>query len=156
MTETDRTRRAVLTAGVAAVATLAGCDGGSGHDSQPSEPGTTPPTEPTTTALAPTDGTERPALDLREANVTGVAVTNSGGQDYRFDVTLYHDDDGEDGYADWWQVETLAGTDSAAGTSCTLTRRPRSPGRGRLRSPATWPAWWSGATTGPTATAGRR
>ena len=109
MTETDRTRRAVLTAGVAAVATLAGCDGGSGHDSQPSEPGTTPPTEPTTTALAPTDGTERPALDLREANVTGVAVTNSGGQDYRFDVTLYHDDDGEDGYADWWQVETLAG-----------------------------------------------
>ncbi|RLM42538.1 MULTISPECIES: hypothetical protein [unclassified Haloarcula] len=109
MTETDRTRRAVLTAGVAAVTALAGCDSGSGPDSQPSETGTTPPTEPTTTALTPTEGTEHSDLDLREANVTDVAVTNSGGQDYRFDVTLYHDDDGEDGYADWWQVETLAG-----------------------------------------------
>jgi len=24
-------------------------------------------------------------------------------------VTLYHDDEGEDGYANWWQVETLSG-----------------------------------------------
>ena len=24
-------------------------------------------------------------------------------------MTLYHDDDGEDGYADWWQVEALDG-----------------------------------------------
>jgi hypothetical protein len=47
-------------------------------------------------------------LDLREANVTGVSVGRSG-ESFRFDVTLYHDDDGEDGYADWWQVETLAG-----------------------------------------------
>ncbi|WP_312618922.1 hypothetical protein [Haloarcula sp. 1CSR25-25] len=109
MTETDRTRRAVLSAGVAAVAALAGCDGGSGPDSQSSDSGTTPPTESTTTSLAKTDGTERPDLDLREANVTDVVVTNSGDQEYRFDVTLYHDDDGEDGYADWWEVETPNG-----------------------------------------------
>ena len=24
-------------------------------------------------------------------------------------MTLFHDDDGEDGYANWWQVETLDG-----------------------------------------------
>ncbi|WP_152040865.1 hypothetical protein [Salinigranum salinum] len=47
-------------------------------------------------------------LDLREANVVGVSLSPSGGS-YRFDVTLYHDDDGEDGYANWWQVETLDG-----------------------------------------------
>jgi hypothetical protein len=47
-------------------------------------------------------------LDLREANVVGVEFERSGGS-YRFSVTLYHDDDGEDGYADWWQVETLGG-----------------------------------------------
>jgi hypothetical protein len=48
-------------------------------------------------------------LDLREANVTAVEVETSGTGVYRFDVTLLHDDDGEDGYANWWQVETLAG-----------------------------------------------
>ena len=48
-------------------------------------------------------------LDLREANVTDVEVERDGAGRYRFDVTLYHDDDGEDGYANWWQVETLAG-----------------------------------------------
>jgi mRNA-degrading endonuclease toxin of MazEF toxin-antitoxin module len=32
-----------------------------------------------------------------------------GDSQYNFDVTLYHDDDGEEGYANWWQVETLAG-----------------------------------------------
>ena len=47
-------------------------------------------------------------LDLREANVTGVSVSRSG-ESYRFDVTLIHDDEGEPGYADWWQVETLGG-----------------------------------------------
>ena len=46
--------------------------------------------------------------DLREANVVGVEFDSVGGR-YRFDVTLYHDDDGESGYADWWQVETLDG-----------------------------------------------
>jgi hypothetical protein len=28
----------------------------------------------------------------------------------RFDVTLHHDDAGEDGYANWWQVERLDGS----------------------------------------------
>jgi hypothetical protein len=57
--------------------------------------------------------TETPAtdeLDLREANVIGVSVETAGGDSYRFDVTLHHDDDGEDGYANWWQVESLDGT----------------------------------------------
>ena len=48
-------------------------------------------------------------LDLREANVVGVAFRTDDGE-YEFDVTLHHDDDGEDGYADWWQVERLDGT----------------------------------------------
>jgi hypothetical protein len=47
-------------------------------------------------------------LDLREANVTAVSFSGNGGT-YRFDVTLIHDDAGESGYANWWQVETLAG-----------------------------------------------
>ena len=48
-------------------------------------------------------------LDLQEANVVGVEFEETGGG-YRFDVTLHHDDDGEDGYADWWQVERLDGS----------------------------------------------
>ncbi|PSP33762.1 hypothetical protein BRC64_02800 [Halobacteriales archaeon QH_10_67_22] len=60
------------------------------------------------TESAGEDGTATPEPDLREANVVDVAV--EGGDDgTTFDVTLYHDDDGEDGYANWWQVETLAG-----------------------------------------------
>ncbi len=53
-----------------------------------------------------TDGDD---LDLREANVVEVSVDDDGGA-YAFDVTLHHDDDGEDGYANWWQVERLDGT----------------------------------------------
>jgi hypothetical protein len=48
-------------------------------------------------------------LDRREANVVGVEY-ESDAEDYTFDVTLHHDDDGEDGYANWWQVERLDGT----------------------------------------------
>jgi len=48
-------------------------------------------------------------LDLREANVTGVEVEDQGGGEYEFSVTLYHDDEGEEGYANWWAVETLDG-----------------------------------------------
>jgi hypothetical protein len=73
------------------LAGLAGCLGDGDADS------------PTPTA------TESPDLDLREANVVGVAVESVGDGEYRFDVTLYHDDEGEDGYANWWQVETRAG-----------------------------------------------
>lgn len=48
-------------------------------------------------------------LDLGEANVMAVDMERSGEKGYRFHVTLVHDDDGEDGYANWWQVETLSG-----------------------------------------------
>ncbi|MFP4374811.1 MAG: hypothetical protein ACLFPO_10805 [Spirochaetaceae bacterium] len=48
-------------------------------------------------------------LDLREANVTAVEFDALGDGRYRFDVTLIHDDDGESGYANWWQVETMDG-----------------------------------------------
>ena len=48
-------------------------------------------------------------LDLREANVVDVAFQRTDDR-YAFDVTLRHDDDGEEGYADWWQVERLDGT----------------------------------------------
>ena len=48
-------------------------------------------------------------LDLSEANVVGVEFEERDGAQ-QFDVTLHHDDDGEDGYANWWQVERLDGT----------------------------------------------
>lgn len=57
----------------------------------------------TTTATATPEG-----LDLREANVVAVDWRVMNGV-HRFDVTLYHDDDGEEGHADWWQVETTDG-----------------------------------------------
>ncbi|QLH79131.1 hypothetical protein HZS55_18330 [Halosimplex rubrum] len=53
-------------------------------------------------------GTSESDLDLREANVTAAEFESSDGA-YRFSVTLYHDDDGEGGYANWWQVEDLDG-----------------------------------------------
>lgn len=50
-------------------------------------------------------------IDLQEANVTKVEYQLIDGTEYNFDVTLYHDDDGEaPNYADSWQVETLNGT----------------------------------------------
>jgi len=48
-------------------------------------------------------------LDLREANVVSVTY-EADGDGYRFTVGLHHDDDGEGGYANWWQVERLDGT----------------------------------------------
>jgi hypothetical protein len=47
-------------------------------------------------------------LNLKEANVVGVSAEGDSGT-YTFDVTLYHDDAGEDGYADRWVVESLSG-----------------------------------------------
>ena len=47
--------------------------------------------------------------DLREANVVGVEFEKQDGT-YDFEVALHHDDDGEDGYANWWQVEQPDGT----------------------------------------------
>src|SRR6056297_265137 len=87
------TRRTLLGSGVVLLSSLAGCS--------------TFRTERRTEVSGSETATA--ALDLREANVTSVAIEAQGGGDYRFDVTLYHDDDGEDGYANWWQVETLAG-----------------------------------------------
>ncbi|RLM56741.1 hypothetical protein DVK02_09650 [Halobellus sp. Atlit-31R] len=98
-----------------------------GTETEPAEGTETEPAEGTETGA--TEGTEtEPAertetgateeepstspdstLDLREANVVGVAVEGEAGQ-YTFDVTLHHDDAGEDGYANWWQVERLEGT----------------------------------------------
>jgi hypothetical protein len=48
-------------------------------------------------------------LDLQEANVVDVAFEEQD-ETYTFDVTLHHDDDGEEGYANWWQIEDLDGT----------------------------------------------
>ena len=117
------TRRRILYALGASLSTLAGCtqfDVESGEetgysDGSGSEP-TTAATASETDAATATDeratarqtpGAEE--LELREANVVGIEISDEDGSDYRFDVTLYHDDDGEDGYANWWQVETLAG-----------------------------------------------
>lgn len=77
---------------------IAGCT--TGHVASPSPTDAGP-----SGSLTPTAG----ALDLREANVTAVAL--EGRDDgVRFDVTLYHDDDGEEGYANWWQIERRDGT----------------------------------------------
>ncbi len=85
---------------VAGTAGLAGC---TATDARGPGRETTPP-DTTTDDAATTAG----ELDLREANVTRVSVEPADGR-FRLSVTLYHDDDGEDGYADWWQVETLDG-----------------------------------------------
>ena len=134
----DRPRRHVLGLFIAVGTGLVGCAGtGPGGDSDPdSTPGTDDTTQTDTdtdtddetgtntdtdTDATDTDdpdldaGTDETAtgeesgdLDLREANVTGVEFTPSDDGD-RFSVTLHHDDDGEDGYANWWQVETVDG-----------------------------------------------
>jgi hypothetical protein len=113
-------RRRYLQFGVPLVAALAGCaespfapaDANSTTVNTEASPSSTvtPPAsdtdEPSATAGAET--TTSSDLDLREANVVGVTVEKQNGS-YRFDVTLIHDDSGEDGYANWWQVETLDG-----------------------------------------------
>ena len=111
-------RRRLLRAGaVLAAVGLAGCSGDGGGENPDSA--TTPGTEPASNETADVSGTDvgettadpeetttDGELDLREANVVGVDIEPLDGT-HRFSVTLYHDDDGEDGYADWWQVETV-------------------------------------------------
>lgn len=80
---------------------LAGCSEWTPDGSSPTA--TPSPTRETTTTTGPA------ALDLREANVVGVEFERRDGS-VEFSVTLHHDDAGEDGYANWWQVETLDGT----------------------------------------------
>ena len=107
-------RRRVLAAAGASFAALAGCteDSADAITSSPTDGASQESTEETTaTQTTSSAATEDPSrtLDLREANVVEVTVTDEGDGRYRFDVTLHHDDDGEDGYANWWQVETLDG-----------------------------------------------
>lgn len=100
-------RRAVLAGTVGVVGALAGCGG-----RDEGETGTDTRGTQTEDDVGPTDAESGPVegdLDLREANVVGVEVSVSGSASYRFDVTLYHDDAGEEGYANWWQVESLDG-----------------------------------------------
>jgi hypothetical protein len=121
-----RSRRAVLGTVPAFLVALAGCSGGGdgsggttdsttdegsaddGGGATTSEPPTGSPTTTPTGSQGDTTAEGNGELDLREANVTGVEFERSNGS-YRFSVTLYHDDDGEDGYANWWQVETTGG-----------------------------------------------
>ena len=98
-------RRLLASVASASVLAVSGCTGdasGSGDDDTTTAPATI---RDTTTA---SDGTSSDR-DLREANVTGVVATDTD-DGARFDVTLFHNDDGEDGYANWWQVERLDGT----------------------------------------------
>ncbi|WP_336328051.1 hypothetical protein [Halovenus sp. HT40] len=95
-----RSRRRVLSGVAVSLGLLAGC---TTDDDIPDEGGT-PDTDG-----AETDPSERPELDLREANVVDLSF-EADGRTYTFDVSLDHNDDGEDGYANWWQVERLDGT----------------------------------------------
>ena len=109
MTERTTRRCFVALGGTAVLAALAGCAASPGESDTTT--GSTGETGATGTGATGTGDTTTPSaesLDLREANV--VDVTSEGdGESYQFSVTLYHDDDGEEGYANWWQVETLAG-----------------------------------------------
>ena len=123
---TDQTRRGLLRRGAVALAgttVLAGCtDTDATDEANETATATTADTDPEPVSTARTETTSPTprttpvdGLDLREANVTGVTVedaTDTDGRDatdYRLAVTLHHDDDGEAGYANWWQVETRSG-----------------------------------------------
>ncbi|WP_336359503.1 hypothetical protein [Haladaptatus sp. ZSTT2] len=103
-------RRRILALLSGGILLLAGCTSDGGADAEPSTTTatTTADSSPTDTTTAEQMTTEID-LDLREANVMAVAFEKTGETSYRFDVTLLHDDDGEEGYANWWQVETLDG-----------------------------------------------
>jgi len=110
-------RRSALRLSALAAAGVVGCttsesgsETSSPADDDVPEPATNDSTTPTTNGAAGSGSdSATPALDLGEANVTAVGVEPASGGAYRFSVTLYHDDDGEDGYANWWQVESLGG-----------------------------------------------
>jgi len=119
-----RSRRRLLygLGGVGTAGLLAGCSDGSTEQDGAVEGDTTPAdgteqvTEESTDDAtneddaAGSEAGDREELDLAEANVVDVATEPAGPEDaYEFAVTLHHDDDGEDGYANWWQVEDLDG-----------------------------------------------
>jgi hypothetical protein len=106
-------RRAMVAAvGTGLLGGLAGCGGSSAGSDSTTSATSDDGSETDGDTASETDGDTTTAtggdLDLREANVVDVAVERRDGS-YRFDVTLYHDDDGEDGYANWWQVESRDG-----------------------------------------------
>ena len=111
MSDSEQSRRTYLGSVVVALAGgVAGCtDASDSTDGSPTSDGTqSAGTTSGTTSGTTTGYGSGEELDLREANVVGVAVEREG-DGYRFDVTLHHDDDGEDGYANWWQVATPDG-----------------------------------------------
>jgi len=107
-------RRQLLSAGVGLLAVAAaGCT----DDAEPTDDtdatdgaGTETPGGDASTADPTATSTDTADLDLREANVTGVGVEERE-DGYPFSVTLFHDDEGEDGYANWWVAESLDGTE---------------------------------------------
>ena len=113
---TPSRRQLLIGAASVSLALVAGCadrgtegeTGDAGDETNGSDDGTN------ATDGEPDDGDGASAstdadLDLREANVVDVAFAATDGG-YAFDVTLHHDDEGEGGYANWWQVERLDGT----------------------------------------------
>lgn len=79
--------------------------GGSSDDTDGAT-STPTPTETPTPTPTDEDGNE---LDPKEANVLAVEATELYDGRYMFKVTLQHDDAGESGFADWWQVESRDG-----------------------------------------------
>jgi hypothetical protein len=109
---TSLSRRRFVTASAGgALAALAGCaddaaDAPAGETD--AEAGAQNGSDPESTSPESTPP-ETDELDLREANVVGVAFEPTA-DGYTFDVTLHHDDTGETGYANWWQVERIGGS----------------------------------------------
>jgi|APHM01.1.fsa_nt_gi hypothetical protein len=89
---------------LALTTTLAGCFTGEQNEAASGSDGTDSPATDNET-----ERTDEDALDLSEANVVSVDIDDSDGGT-EFTVGLHHDDAGEDGYANWWQVERLDGT----------------------------------------------
>jgi hypothetical protein len=86
-----------------------GADRASGDTAGPTDAATTSPEPASPTATPTPTPADAGELDRREANVVGVAF-DRGDASYRFDVSLHHDDAGESGYANWWQIERPDGT----------------------------------------------
>ena len=84
-------------------------------------------------------------LDLDEANVMFVKATQAGDGTWRFDVTVRHNDEGWDHYADGWDVVTPDGTVLKVNAGDAFTRvllhpheneQPFTRSQGRLTIPA--------------------
>jgi len=102
-------RRFAAAVGLAAAGALAGCTDADPQpeETQPSDDSADRSADAEPADTEPSTGADE--LDLQEANVTDVTVIDDG-EATAFSVELYHDDDGEDGYADWWQIERRDGT----------------------------------------------